>query len=1148
VQDQTGRSVSFAYTGNDLTQLTDANGKVETYTYTTAGSMVGLLTARALPLGNKPFTQVWDGTGKVIKQSDSRGNATTYVYDPAGVAPTVITDPLGAAQQQVHTGYKNETSITDANGNTISIAYDANGHRTSVTDRLGDKTTATYHSPSGYPASVTDALGDTTAYTYTAQTQGSFTFYVPSKIQYADGTSVSIVYDGSGNATSVTDQAGKVTKFTYNGRGQVLTVTNAAGGVTTFTYNPDATVATITDASGNVTTFTYDDKKRPIHATYADGTATANVYDNRDNILNVTNERGKVIAAAYNDNNDLKNVTDPLGNAAGLQYDGDERVTTRTDFAGKSTNRTYNENGLLKMQTNPAGDSFSVSYDKLHRPVSVLDASGKGSSFTYDKEDVLASVTDALSRTSAFTTDKLGRTTQTTTPLGENYKTTYDKVGGITSQTDPLGNTAQYVYDARELLTSVSLPLGISAMYGRTDLGLIGSITDPNGNVWTRSLDSAGRLTVSTDPLGRMSSATYDSRSRLSGAQSPETSASLTYDAAGNLIRQLYSAGSVAGPDLNFIFDDNNRLLSGPGFNFTYDANGALTSSNGIAVARDDDGRISSISYSAGKSVKYIYDSRGLLVSVTDWLGGVTTLAYDDAHELVSITRPNGTNTKFTYDRDGRLSGIVESTGSSIALVRDAAGKETSATRNLPQTAVPPTGVLPLTYDAAQQISGAQYDGVGRLLNDGTRTYTWDAASRLVAYSGANGASTSTYDGLGVRISKSSSGDTQNYLLNYALGLPSISTVQDGSNKDQRYYVHLPNGTILYSVEAADSSRRFFHFDEVGSTTFLTNDSGAVTDSYGVTPYGESVTPGASNSTANPFTWLGAYGVMQEGATSLYYMRARWYDSSPARFLSPDPVSSLAPQKINPYQYVQANPIAAVDPFGLDDLPPFYGVPILLPNPRGGPPLTALAGPQFVISTLADGSQQVTTYNQPQGVVSGGGFGPIGNPFFIPESAPTVYQLLTSAAQYPNIPTGVAFPGSSILQNGPEDNYSSNDERLLEDADRLLASTLGGYVGGYRRTQIDDYPIGNIHLASAVTIVPSAAEVNRWCVSFACQAIAQNVVDQFANQLLGYRRSAPAKLTAIQAPVGPIEPRASKLDAEDTKRILNIFFGTPYHQ
>src|SRR5260370_30691862 len=138
----------------------------------------------------------------------------------------------------------------------------------------------------------------------------------------------------------------------------------------------------------------------------------------------------------------------------------------------------------------------------------------------------------------------------------------------------------------------------------------------------------------------------------------------------------------------------------------------------------------------------------------------------------------------------------------------DAAGKETSANRTLPQTAQPPTGVLPFAYDAAHQSSGGQYDGLGRLLNDGLRTYTWDAASRLNSYSGADGAATSTYDGLGLRISRSSGGTTQNYVLNYALGLPSIATVQDGSNNDLRYYVPLPNGPLLYSIPAARKPRR----------------------------------------------------------------------------------------------------------------------------------------------------------------------------------------------------------------------------------------------------------------------------------------------------------------------------------------------------
>jgi hypothetical protein len=49
---------------------------------------------------------------------------------------------------------------------------------------------------------------------------------------------------------------------------------------------------------------------------------------------------------------------------------------------------------------------------------------------------------------------------------------------------------------------------------------------------------------------------------------------------------------------------------------------------------------------------------------------------------------------------------------------------------------------------------------------------------------------------------------------------------------------------------------------------------------------------------------------MQEGATSLYYMRSRYYDSATARFLSPDPVFSTHPLEVSPYQYSRANPLS----------------------------------------------------------------------------------------------------------------------------------------------------------------------------------------------------------------------------------------------
>src|SRR5207245_1022555 len=123
------------------------------------------------------------------------------------------------------------------------------------------------------------------------------------------------------------------------------------------------------------------------------------------------------------------------------------------------------------------------------------------------------------------------------------------------------------------------------------------------------------------------------------------------------------------------------------------------------------------------------YNSRGLLGSVSDWAGGGATLSYNDAGDLISIKRSNGTTAQFSYDRNRRLAGIVETdTGNtllSIALRRDATGRIVLADRNLPRSPAVAPGALPLAFDAAHQLAGASYDGVGKLTSDGLRSYTW---------------------------------------------------------------------------------------------------------------------------------------------------------------------------------------------------------------------------------------------------------------------------------------------------------------------------------------------------------------------------------------------------------------------------------------
>jgi RHS repeat-associated protein len=437
-------------------------------------------------------------------------------------------------------------------------------------------------------------------------------------------------------------------------------------------------------------------------------------------------------------------------------------------------------------------------------------------------------------------------------------------------------------------------------------------VTDPNGNLWALATDNQGRVTSSTDPLGRAVKYSYDSRSRISAITSSVDSVQFSRDPNGNITQAAYSDGTTH----TYVYDNDNRIVSGSGFKFTLDANGKIIGSNGLTMTRDAVGRITSVTYSPGKTATYVYDARGLLASVTDWTGGSVSFTFNAAHRLVSVGRSNGVSTTLGYDQDSRVISIQETAGttmlSSINLTRDAIGRVTAADRNIPQEPAISDASTSVNFDAASQIAGASYDARGRLVNDHAgSTYHWNAASRMLSYSRPDGSASVVYSGLGQRISRTGSdGVTRNYVINYATEIPSIAIIQsDGS--DLSYYVYTPEGLLLYSIDAVTGAHRFYSFDESGSTLFLTGDNGAMTDSYGISPYGDAVSVGSSNTMDNPFIWRGQFGVMQEPGTKLYYAGLRYYDAGSQRFLSRDLLISPAPKEVNPYQYAAGNPVAS---------------------------------------------------------------------------------------------------------------------------------------------------------------------------------------------------------------------------------------------
>ena len=921
VTDQSGRFVAYSYGGDHLTRYTNALGKVTTYAYTNTGPLLALMTVETRPEGNVPYQQLFDGDGRVCLQMDSASNATVFAYDPVTGA-TTATDPLSNTVTHVHTNLQDLSGYKDAENASFAIGYDSERRRVSVTDRYGDTTRAAYHDPSGKVAGFTNALGQGVSVTYADQDQDGFTFHVPVRADHADGTSVGYEYDTRGNLIARTNRTGKVWRYSYDNQGLVTAITNPSGGRVAMVYNPDGTRVSATDHWTNTTTYLYDSLKRLRRVDYQDLSSRAFTYDVAGRLVAATNERSKVMTFTYDDNERLTAVVDPLGHTNRFVYDGNDRVVARIDRLGKTTKVVYNELGLVGSVTNAAGEAVSFTYDSHRRLATVTDAGGKVSRYSYDLEGVLTGVTDPLSNTWSFASDKVGRRTGITSPLGRTSQYTYDALGRLISRTDPLGRARTYSHDVMGRLTNVVFPEGVQASYERDDLGNVTRMTDPRGYTWDRGYDVTGRLRSRTDPLTNTTTYAYDERSRLALVTLPDaTLAPVLRDPTGNITNRQYGGMPV---ELKYAYDDNGRLVSADGLALAYDARGDITNCNGIAMTRDTVGRLKSVTLAPGKVVNYTYNSRGLLWRVTDWVGGITELTYDDAARLTMVTRPNSWTNSVSYDDDGRLVSLTEqrlAVSSSITLTRDANGNITSAARNTPLALPLSSGALPLNYDGACQVSGRTYDKLGHLTLDGPRQYLWDYASRLQQCIEGPVLKNYTYDALGARTSVESGGVTNGYVWNYALAMRSVSIVRQAGS-DVRYYVHLPNGRLLHSVEASDDSRKFYHYDETGTTLFLSDDAGAMTDTYMVTPYGQVV--GKTGTTPNPFVYLGALGVMQEESLpGLYYMRARYYDAVTRRFISRDPERLLSPRHVNPYQYAFQNPLRYGDPSGLPDFVQF---------------------------------------------------------------------------------------------------------------------------------------------------------------------------------------------------------------------------------
>jgi RHS repeat-associated protein len=131
--------------------------------------------------------------------------------------------------------------------------------------------------------------------------------------------------------------------------------------------------------------------------------------------------------------------------------------------------------------------------------------------------------------------------------------------------------------------------------------------------------------------------------------------------------------------------------------------------------------------------------------------------------------------------------------------------------------------------------------------------------------------------------------------------------------------------TYSYSLElinerqtiAGALTTSFYGYDGHGSVRFLTDSTGAITDTYDYDAFGNLI----SQTGTTPNNYLFA-GEQFDPVLGIYYNRARYYDQRQGRFWTMDThvAGIFEPAQLHRYLYTSANPVNRRDPSGLEDL------------------------------------------------------------------------------------------------------------------------------------------------------------------------------------------------------------------------------------
>ncbi|MCR9144775.1 MAG: FG-GAP-like repeat-containing protein [bacterium] len=836
--------------------------EVESHSYAREGD----LTNDGLYVRSSQIRQSWDQPGTIAKRELSDGLQRVVRSESGSGSDRII-----QRKDYNVVGLPLRESTPHKAGETPkwkSYVYDERGRATRTNFPNGGVSTALYRAGNGVDCApnqlqtITAINGDVSRTTIRCQNGRGETV----KIKYIDwgdagSATQHFTRDAMGRLTGSND--GKATTtITLDSLGRRTRVVSSARGTTDYIYNERGQLAT-ESANGDDKTFAYDDFGRETRVNFHDGGYAIYEYDDAA----FAGGQGRMTRA--------------------IVYAADGSESNRREFS-------YNADGspaVVNMSVDGgSGGAHILAYksDALGRPQQVRYPSGRVACYGYNAAGFLADISVASGNCSAPDAEVFAAYSDYTA-LGQPKRIVYGN-----------GVTSDFTYDdAGRLHTSRTA--------GQDDQGLAAVLLDEE-----YSWNSMNEVRSIDDRIGDNDSTfTYNRLGYLTRAQGSYGDLHYEYDANGNMTRK---------GDLYLTYSGSRPVSGDNGLAITYDVHGNATErakGDGNVFTFDYDGqhKIKRVGKNGVLASSYEYDAAGQRVKKIDG-SGTETIYVNRELEITRFASGRLLQTEYIQGPGGRLAAI-STQDDPLAMIHGS-----SANHSL----------------QAQMYNTGSIAGLAGFLNHTTMAYARQPrvanAGRALLWALAATAllgSCIYFTWFAGRASRDAYARRRRLLrwpASFAAASMFALTMQCGSSGGGSNLTIAPAGSDLFAFNFLlgpggngygypEEGTYYFQYNQVGSTSLVTDSQGRQAAATVYKPYGE-IHQDASDGRD---IFRGKFNDNEfDRDAELHYFNARYYDASIGSFLQADNLMFGAngdnAAGLNRYAFSVNNPVTYSDPGG----------------------------------------------------------------------------------------------------------------------------------------------------------------------------------------------------------------------------------------